>query len=96
MDGLVGDDPVEHAATTPAALSGRSAQSMNALVGPLSTWPPTIGDTATTGAGATRSASAIPATLRIGRTDTIGFDGPMTIARAPAMASSTAAGALAA
>ena len=48
------------------------------------------GLTATTGAGAARSASPIPGTARIGAIDASGFDGPITIAPAQAIASSTA------
>ena len=69
---------------------------MNGSVGPLTIAPPTTGETATTGAGAARSASARPGTARIGRIEITGFDGPTTIARAAAIASSAAAGGLAA
>ena len=65
---------------------------MKAAVGPLSTSPPTIGETATTGAAAARSASVMPGTSRIVRIEMTGFDGPRTMARAPAIASSTACG----
>jgi hypothetical protein len=65
---------------------------MNAAVGPLTTSPPTMGETATTGAAVARSASAIPGTSRIGRIEMTGFDGPMTTARAVAIAWSAAAG----
>src|SRR5215210_1681409 len=65
---------------------------MNGSVGPFTTAPPTTGDTPTTGAGAARSASARPGTARIGRIEMTGFDGPTTIARADAIASSAAAG----
>ena len=64
---------------------------MNAAVGPLSTSPPTIGLTATTGAGAAISASRMPGTARIGAIETSGLEGPITIARAPAIAASTSA-----
>ena len=56
---------------------------MNRSVGPLSTEPRTSGETATTGAAAARSASAIPPTRRIGPIEITGFDGPITIACAP-------------
>ena len=62
---------------------------MNAAVGPLSTSPPTSGETATTGAGAAASASRSPGTASIGPIEITGFDGPITIARADASASST-------
>ena len=61
---------------------------MNAAVGPFRTSPPTIGLTATTGASVASSASRIPGTARIGAIDASGFDGPITIARAPAIAPS--------
>ena len=62
---------------------------MNDAVGPLSTSPPTIGLTATTGAAAPVSASRMPGTARIGAIEASGLDGPITIARAPAIAAST-------
>src|SRR4051812_48836270 len=65
---------------------------MNGSVGPLTIAPPTTGDTPTSGAGDARSAGAIPGTARIGRIEITGFDGPTTIARAAAIASSAAAG----
>ena len=61
---------------------------MNASVGPLSTCPPTSGETATTGAGQPRSASRIPGTARIGPIEITGLDGPTITARAPASAAS--------
>src|ERR1700730_16678009 len=64
---------------------------MNEAVGPFSTSPPTIGLTAITGASAASSASWIPGTARIGAIETSGFDGPITITRAAAIAASTAA-----
>ena len=64
---------------------------MNAPVGPLSTSPPTSGETATTGAGEATSASRRPGTASIGPIEITGFDGPITIARADASASSTSA-----
>ena len=45
------DQPRRRAPTIPSALSGTPACSMKAAVGPLSTCPPTSGETATTGAG---------------------------------------------
>ena len=62
---------------------------MNAAVGPLMTWPATSGLTAITGAGAARSASRIPGSSRIGPIEATGLDGPITIARAPAIAART-------
>ena len=73
----------------PALVSGWPAHCMKAAVGPLSTAPPTNGLTATTGAGLSRIASRMPSSARIGPIETIGFDGPITIARAWASASST-------
>ena len=64
---------------------------MNSAVGPLSTAPPTMGETARTGAGASMSASQRPGSSRIGPIEITGFDGPMMIARALAIASSTSA-----
>ena len=63
---------------------------MNGSLGPLTIFPSTTGETPTTGAGDIASAFAIPGTARIGRIETTGFDGPTTIARAVAMASSAA------
>ena len=63
VDGLVGHQAVDQAGVRRPprrrASSGWPAQRMNAAVGPLSTWPPTIGLTATTGASAARIASRI-------------------------------------
>ena len=66
------------------------ACSQNASVGPFTDLPPTNGLTATTGAGAARSASRIPGSARIGPIEMTGFDGPITIASASAIAWSTA------
>ena len=62
---------------------------MKGSVGPFTVRPPTKGLTATTGAAAARSASRIPGTARIGPIEITGFEGPITIASAPAIASST-------
>jgi hypothetical protein len=62
----------------------------------LTTAPSTSGETATTGAGLARSASRIPGTPRIGPIEITGLDGPITIARAEAIASSTSGGGAAA
>ena len=62
---------------------------MQAAVGPLSTAPPTIGLTATTGAGACASASVIPGIARIGPIEITGLDGPTMMARAVARAART-------
>ena len=56
---------------------------MNAAVGPLSTSPPTIGLTATTGAAAASERVVDAGTASIGAIEAIGLEGPMTIARAP-------------
>ena len=61
---------------------------MNAAVGPFRTSPPTIGLTATTGARRRDSASRMPGTARIGAIEASGLDGPITIARASAIAAS--------
>jgi len=61
---------------------------MNEAVGPLSTSPPTIGLTATTGAFEATSASRMPGTARIGAIEARGLDGPITIALARAIAAS--------
>ena len=66
----------------PSLDSGSPVHAMNASVGPLSTCPPTSGETATTGAGQPRSASRIPGTARIGPIEMTGFDGPTITARA--------------
>ena len=66
------------------------ACSQNGSVGPLIERPPTNGLTATTGAGAARSASRIPGRARIGPIEITGFEGPITIASASAIAWSTA------
>ncbi len=65
------------------------AYAQKASVGPLSTCPPTNGLTATTGAGAARTASRMAGTARIGAIDAIGFDGPITTASASRSAPST-------
>ena len=61
---------------------------MNASVGPFRTWPATIGLTATTGAEAPASASRRPGSARIGAIEASGLDGPITSARARAIAAS--------
>ena len=75
-----------YAVATPAALGSMPACSQNATVGPFNERPPTNGLTATTGAGAARSASRIPGSARIGPIEMTGFDGPITIASASAIA----------
>ena len=55
----------------------------------MTTAPPTSGLTATTAAGDAPRASRIPGTARMGPIEITGFDGPITIARAAAIASST-------
>ena len=72
------------------------SSSMNAAVGPLTTSPPTSGLTATTGARLAAIASRMPGTARIGPIEMIGFDGPITIVCAPAIASATSGVGLAA
>ena len=67
------------------------AHSRHAAVGPFSTRPATSGLTATTGAGLATIASRTPGTARIGPIEMTGFDGPITIARARSIASSTSA-----
>ena len=69
--------------------SGNPAISRTLSVGPFSTSPSTNGLTATTGARASFSASVIPGTARIGPIEMTGFDGPITIASAAAIASRT-------
>src|SRR5579871_5233628 len=59
---------------------------MNASVGPLTISPTTIGLTATTGAGVVLIASAIDFSASIGPIEMTGFDGPITTARAAAIA----------
>ena len=66
------------------------ACSQNGSVGPLTERPPTNGLTATTGAGAPRSASLMPGRARIGPIEMTGFEGPITIASASATACRTA------
>ena len=66
------------------------AQARQGPVGPLSTSPPTIGLTATTGAVEASIASRIAPIARIGPIEMIGFEGPMMIARAAPSASSGA------
>ena len=88
---LVGDDPVEQLAVEVGARRRRCtrapANAMNAAVGPFSTSPPTIGLTATTGRARPRAAPrACPARRGSGAIEASGFDGPITIARAPAIA----------
>ena len=58
-------------------------------------WPPTTGETATTGAGAARSASAMPGTARMGPMEITGLEGPTMMARAAATAASASAGTVA-
>src|SRR5215218_9141799 len=58
--------------------------------GPLSARPPTMGLTATLGAGEEASASRIPGTARIGPMLTTGLEGQNTTRSAPASASRTA------
>src|SRR4051794_13245159 len=65
---------------------------MNGSVGPLTTLPATIGETATTFAGAAAIASRTPGTARIGPIEITGFEGPMMMARAEAIASSVSGG----
>ena len=62
---------------------------MNAAVGPLTTSPPTSGLTATTGAALPAIAVRSGSIARIGPIEITGLDGPITIARAFAIASST-------
>ena len=57
--------------------------------GPFSAAPAMIGETATTSARRSASASASPGTARMGPIDTMGFDGHTTTRSAAAMASST-------
>src|SRR6185437_325374 len=47
--------------------------------GPFTAFPPTIGDTATTGAPLARNAARRLGTARIGSMLSQGFDGPMTM-----------------
>ena len=68
-------------------VASKPAQRMNASVGPLSTSPPTIGETATIGAGLSSMAWRISGTASIGPIEITGLDGPMTIAVAVASAS---------
>lgn len=60
--------------------------SMNAAVGPLTTSPSTSGLTATIAAGLSFSADLSSGIARMGPIETIGLEGPMTIACAVAMA----------
>ena len=62
---------------------------MNVAVGPLSTSPRTSGETATTGAAVSRSASRRPGIASIGPIEMTGLDGPMITARASRSAAST-------
>ena len=69
-------------ASPPSVWNSRSA-------GPRSAAPPTMGLTATTGAGAPRSASAMPGTARMAPMLRNGLDGATTIRSALAIAAST-------
>ena len=62
---------------------------MNAAVGPLSTSPPTSGLTATTGAELAISAARSSSIASIGPIEITGLEGPITIALACLIASST-------
>ena len=93
---LVGEQPVEHArrrrARCPRRRSGSPACAMNAAVGPFSTAPPTIGETATTGRGRRAQRLGHPGhgEDRADRDDRV-RRADHDRARAPAIASSTAA-----
>src|SRR5262249_32680071 len=80
-----------YARALPSGETGRPRVRLSAAAA-----PPTIGLTATTGAGVAASASAIPGTARIGPTDVMGFDGHTTISSAPRIASTTPGAGLAA
>ena len=56
-------------------------------VGPFTAWPPTIGETAITGARQAASAARRPGTARIGSMLMNGFDGQITTARSRSAAS---------
>src|SRR6185503_18806746 len=77
---------------TPSALASFPSETSIRSAGPFSATPPTMPDTATTGAPRERAVcnpASMPATDRIGRTDTNGLDGAMTIASAASRAAST-------
>ena len=69
-------------ASTPIAASSCSAI-------PRTWWPPTMGESPTTGAGVAASASRTPGTPRIVPTETTGLDGGSTTRSAPVIASTT-------